>query len=251
MVTREHQPHLGRHVLHGRHGRPLALLWGEDEVAGTVEVEGGERPAGGVHSTHHQDWGHLVLGSSFRCSCLPPYLGLDQLVPSQLTHAVWRGEEEAGEVDQEAEWDHHHRTVLSSRDLRNSKQGVLTLPLLTGEFFSERQQPPQLDHNAWQETGSCPPAGPHRCLQIHHSQSSLRLLGLLYNTIDFGPKVSLESPQRDIVSPKEMVDHRDGSNGFWITDIVDWKGNSDQYIFFIHCGSGAKLCLMYIIMSID
>ena len=62
---------------------------------------------------------------------------------------------------------------------------------------------------------------------MHHSQSSLRLLGLLYNTIDFGPKVSLESPQRDIVSPKEMVDHRDGSNGFWITDIVDWKGNSD------------------------
>ena len=50
---------------------------------------------------------------------------------------------------------------------------------------------------------------------------------MLHNTIDFGPKVSLESPQRDIVSPKEMVDHRDGSNGFWITDIVDWKGNSD------------------------
>ena len=124
MVTREHQPHLGRHVLHGRHGRPLALLWGEDEVAGTVEVEGGERPAGGVHSTHHEDWGHLVLGTSFKCSCLPPYLGLDQLVPSQLTHTVWRGEEEVGEVDQEAEWHHHHRTVLSSGDLRNSNQGV-------------------------------------------------------------------------------------------------------------------------------
>ena len=61
VVPREDQLHLGRHLLHGSPGGPLALLGLHYEEPSAVEVEGGEDGTAGVDSSHHVHGRYLRL----------------------------------------------------------------------------------------------------------------------------------------------------------------------------------------------